>query len=803
MNFRTKKLRNRLFEIKPQVCSERCVIFTESMKASEGEPIAIRRAKGFYDVMDKMTINVFDDELIVGNLAKMPKASPIFPEYSYEWLIDEFNGKPYYLHERPGDKFYYNEEDKNAILECIDYWKGKSLYENFRKTLPEEYNNAWDAGIIDDTWVSAAGLGNVVINYDEVVKKGLKYYIEKIENQIDALDIRQPGEINKLWFLQAALKGNQAVVNYANRISKECAKKAENETNEVKRKELLKLAEMTSRVPYEPAETFHEAVQAIWILLVAVHLESNGHAFSLGRFDQYVYPLYKKDVDSGIITRDEALEIVEAFFIKCNELNKLRSWPDTAFFLGYQMFINLAVGGQDKHGKDMTNEVSFLCVEACANVRLFTPSVAIKWHENMDKNLMVEALKAVKVHQGGQPAFYNDIIFMDIMKEMGIDEDDCCDWAPVGCIEASIPGKWDFAAKGPWLSVEKVLEVTLNNGIDPATNTEFLPTTCDVSTIDNINDLFNEYKRQLRYFIDMQVSVEHINDAIHIQQDINAFRASLIDDCISRGKDLIDGGSKYSADGGPTAGIISSGDSFAAMEELIFSQKKITMAQMLHALSTNFEDDTTQPTGEQIRLMAKNLAPRFGNDDDKADKWSVKIADFIGSTYRKECKSSRYGKGPVPASYSLSQSPVTGNIAFGKGIGATPDGRKSGDPVNNGISPTNGSEKNGITAAMNSVAKMPSIWFQKGAIFNVRLAEKLLSEDENIARIISLIEVFFKNKGEHVQFNVVDNKVYMDAMENPEDYADLMVRVSGYSALFTSLSPDVQIDVINRTEFSE
>lgn len=800
MNARIQRLRKRLFDQEPRICSQRCVIFTNSMKKSEGKPIALRRSQGFYDVLDNMTVYVKEDELIVGNQAKWPKASPIFPEYSTEWLENELNGKPYYPHERPGDKFYYEEEDKAKILDCVSYWKGKSLYENLRKTLPDYINAAWDANVIDDTWVSAAGLGNEVVDYELVINKGLEDIMGRIEEKRNSLDLKEPGNVKKSWFLDAAMQGNKAVVNFSNRIANECEKQATVTKDKKRKQELSKLADICKNVPLHPARTFHEAVQSIYLILLAVHLESNGHAISLGRFDQYVYPLYQKDLEEGRITREEALEIIEAFFVKCNELNKLRSWPDTEFFLGYQMFINLAVAGQHADGSDATNTVSELCVEACEDVRLFTPSISVKYCDATTDEFIMKALVAMERHKGGQPAFYNDKAFMRTLENMGIAVEDRYNWVPDGCIEASIPGKWDFAAKGPWLNVEKILEITLNNGTDPKTKVHFFDLDKQIEDCTCTEDILEEYKKALKYFIDLQVETEHVNDELHVLLDINAFRASLVEDCIGRCLDLVEGGAVYSADGGPTAGSVSAGDALAAIDNIVFEQKMLTLQQLLHALKTNFEDETTTPSGVEIRAILLNKAPKFGNDDDRADKWVVAVEEFIGHTYRYECKSSKYGKGPIPCCYSYSQSPVTGNVAFGSSVGATPDGRKDGEPVNNGVSPANGSEKNGATAACNSVIKLPTIYIQKGGIFNMRLTKAALETMENKKKIIDMIKVFFDNYGEQIQFNVVDTKVYKDAIKNPDKYKDLMVRVSGYSALFTSLSPSCQVDVINRTE---
>jgi formate C-acetyltransferase len=530
------------------------------------------------------------------------------------------------------------------------------------------------------------------------------------------------------------------------------------------------------------------------------HLETNGHSVSLGRFDQYLWAYYENDLKQGKITREKALEMIEAFMIKCNEINKVKSWPDTSFFLGYQMFINLAVGGQTADGKDAVNDISYLCVEACGDIKLFTPSISVKYFEGTPDAFIDAALVALQDHKGGMPAFYNDKAFMRTLKNMGVADEDLHNWVPDGCIEASIGGKWDFAAKGSWLNVCKVMEIALNNGIDTVTHKRICEGYGDLTTFKNMDGIFEAFQKTMKYIIRLQVITEHINDYLHCEKDLNAFRSSLVSDCIERGLDLIEGGAIYTADGGPTAGSITAGDSLAALEYALFAEKLLTKEQLKHALDTNYEDDTTTPKGEEIRQLLLNKSPKFGNDDERADKWCFAVEDLIGRTYRYDCKCSRYGKGPIPACFSYSQSPVTGNIAFGSFVGATPNGRKSSAPVNNGISPNNAAEKNGPTAVLNSVAKMPSIWFQKGAILNMRLTSNALQTEKRRQKVIALMRTFFEQYGQHVQFNVVDTKVYRAAQEKPEDYPDLMVRVSGYSALFTPLSKAVQDDVIARTE---
>ena len=800
MNERIQRLRKELTEQKPYVDGERCKIFTESMKTTDGLPIIIRRAKSFYEVLDKMTVWVKPGELIVGNMAKNAKSSPVFPEYSAQWILEELDGKPYRWEDRPGDKFYILPEDEKIVRECAEYWNGKTLYDYVRKNLPKEVNDAWDAGVTDETWVCAAGLGNEIVDYKMVVEKGLEDVLTRIQEKKDSIDILDPDALKQLHFLEAAKLGNEAVLNYSNRLADKCEEEAGKTDDSEYKKELMELAEICRYVPFHPARTFQEAVQSIFMVLLAVHMESNGHAISLGRFDQYVYPLYKKDIEEGRITKEKALEIIECFFIKCNELNKLRSWPDTEFFMGYQMFINLAICGQTVEGKDATNDISRMCIQACRELKLITPSVSVKCFDGTTDEVLMDALEATIEHKGGMPAFYNDKAFIKILREMGVAEEDLVDWCPDGCIEASIPGKWDFAAKGPWLSIEKVLEITLNNGKDPATGTVFRKPDKDIVASSSMEDIFEEYKKTLKYFLDLNCLTEHINDEVHVRYDLNAFRSSLVQDCIGRCLDLVEGGALYSADGGPTAGTISAGDALTGIEYLVFDKKILTMEQLLHACATNFEDESTTPTGKEIQMIMKNKVPKFGNDDDYADKWVVAIEEYVGHSLNHDYKSSKYGKGPVPCCFAYSQTPVTGNISFGSRIGATPDGRSTGEPVNNGVSPANGSERNGATAACNSVAKIPTIYDQKGNIFNMRLAPSTIANQESRQKILDMMRALFDKDAEQIQFNVVDNEVLKEAQKRPEDFPDLMVRVSGYSALFTSLGVACQNDVINRTE---
>ncbi|HEY9594013.1 MAG TPA: pyruvate formate lyase family protein, partial [Spirochaetia bacterium] len=724
------------------------------------------------------------------------------PEYSTEWIVKELDGDPYPFAERPCDQFTYTEEAKRRILGTIDYWKNKTLFGSIWSQLPEQARVAWEINAIDDTWCAAAGLGNIIPDHAWVLREGLNGVIARAKERLDTLDLTAPGTITQCWFLQAVITANRAVINFARRYAEKLDSLAGAEKDAARRKELLAMAENCRQVPAGPAKSFWQAVQTVWFIQLVLQIESNGHAISLGRFDQYLYPFYKADIESGAITRDFALELVEAFFIKANEICKLRSWGDSEYFPGYHLAQNLAIGGQTADGRDAVNDLTYVILDATAETRLTKPSVSLKWFEGTPDAVMHRAFEVMQAHQGGQPALYNDPGVMRILENMGIAKEDLHAWAPDGCIEASIPGKWDYAAKGSWLNLAKIFEMTLHNGTDPATGTCLLPGDGDLTTFTSVDRIMKAYKRQVHYYMELQVIVEHIADEMHILHDQNAFRSSIVHDCIERGKDLIEGGARYTADGGPVAGGVTVGDSFAALQHVLFDKRLLTAEQLMHALDTDFQDEGSSPTGPQIRQMLLNKAPKFGNDDDDADRWTVEIDEFLGSTYQKEFKSSRWGKGPVPATFALSLSSVTGNVAFGKSVGATPDGRRAGAPLNNGVSPSNGSERHGPTAVINSEAKLPSIWFQKGSIFNMRLSSDSLTSAEGRARVLALVKTHFRNNQYHIQFNVVDDETLREAQKRPEEYRDLMVRIAGYSAFFTPLSHELQDDIIARMKFS-
>lgn len=795
---RINKLRDELMNTTPSICVERARIFTRTMKETIGQPIIKRRTEAYTKVLGEMSIFIREGELLVGNQAEKLRSAPVYPEYATQWIIDELNGIPYYCNERPNDKYQCSEEDKKELLEILGYWSDKNLYVNLRKLLPEKILKAWDLGIIDDDWVTQSGFGNVMPDYGKLLKTGLNGVIQKAQDKLNSLDMLEPGAITKKWFLEAVIDSNNAVINYAKRYSVFLADLAEKENNPARKAELQEMSRICNKVPAEPAETMWEALQEVWFIHLGVLMETNGIAISFGRFDQYIYPFYKNDIEKGIIDKDDALELIEDFFIKCNEISVFRSWQGAKFFPGYHWAANLCIGGQTLNGEDAVNEVSYLCLTACEHVLLPRPSLSVRWFEGTSQEFLDACMKTVQIHKGGQPAFYNDKGVMKMLKMHGIEKEDRLNWAPLGCIEATIPGKFDFACKGPRMNVAKVFDVTIHKGKDPFSGITCHEGVKDLSQLNSIDELWMAFKEQLHYFMELQVELEHTNDEMHKLLDLNVFRASLIEDCIGRCKTLIEGGSKYSIEGGPSVGVMTCADSFAGIQQAVFDMKYVSGEALLHALDTDFTDTATSPSGPEIKNYLANKVSKFGNDDDFVDKWAVAIEEYIGSTYIKEFKNSRFGQGPIPATFAFCQSSVTANVAMGENVGATPDGRKSRMPINNGISPSSGAERNGLTATFNSLSKLPSIWFSRGAIFNTRLVPQLLLSEEGRKKAIAAMETLFLNDQYHVQFNVVSDEVLRDAQEHPYKYGNLMVRVAGYSAFFAPLNSKLQEDIIRR-----
>ncbi len=793
---RTKHLRDTMLVVTPKLCSERARLYTESWKETEGEPTVIRRAKALEKVLSGMAVFIRPGELIVGNQASDVRAAPVFPEFYARFIINELDGKPYRFEERPGDKFLVSKEDEKVLREIAEWWDGKTVTDYKLKILPEETYKAHYKVVAADiqTWSEGGGSGHFIVDYPKVLNKGMNGIIEEAEERIRALRLWEKGAIEKKEFLEGIIIALKAAIGFAKRFANLAREMAEKETGEKRKAELLQVAKHCEWVPANPARNFWEALQSLWFSHLIVQIESNGHSIGYGRFDQFMYPFYKKDIDEGRITPEEVVELIECLFIKTTEINKIRDWNSTRIVMGYPMFQQLTIGGQTVDGRSVVNDLSWLVLEATANQKLIQPSVSVRWWNECPEDFLMKCCEVINIHRGGQPALYNDEVIIPSQMGVGISVEDAYEYAIDGCVSPTEPGKSRREGPADIFNLHKVLELTLYNGRDPRTGIRLCsnPGNKDLSTFESFDEFMAALKHQLEYYNKQGVIGQTCVERAYAEMTPTPFSSALMDDCIERGMDIEWGGAHYKTLMMDGVGAANIGNSLAAVKKLVFEEKKLTGGQVMHALETNFEDVSTSPTGPEIQQMLL-AAPKFGNDDDYVDLLTKEIT---GHAMRDERSYTSWtgGKG----GYALL--PVTINIPFGEVCGATPDGRKAWVPLAEGCSPTQGTDVKGPTAAVKSVAKLDHVLCDNGTLFNQKFNPTVLKEVTGLRKLAALVKTYFDLKGMHIQFNVVSVDTLKDAQKHPEEYADLMVRVAGYSALFTTLDPAAQEDIIARTE---
>ena len=792
---RIKKLRERIVATTPQICIERARLITEAYKENESLPAVLKRAKALEKILLEMSIYIDEDELIVGNQASKPRSAPIFPEYSVDWIekeIDEFS-------QRSGDKFLVDERIKPELLDIVSYWKGRTVKDRANSTIPKETKKASLIKAIDAEGNLTSGDGHIVVDFEKVLKKGLNGIIKEIEEELADLNLSEPHNLRKRTFLKAAKISLNAAIIFAQRYSEQAKRLANKENDPQRKEELKKISEICQWIPANPARNFWEAIQSVWFIHLITQIESNGHSFSLGRFDQYMYPYYIKDVVGGKITRGKILELIESLWIKLYTINKIRPWSHTEFGAGYPTYQNVTIGGQTSEGDDATNDLSFLCLEAVQHTRLTQPNLSARFHNRCSKEFLMKCAETIRMGFG-MPAMHNDEVIVPSLLLRGVELKDAYNYSMVGCVEIAVPGKWGYRCTGmSFLNMGKVLELALNNGKDPKTGIQLCLGNGGLETFSSFKEVMKAWEKQISYYTKLHVILDSCIDYALEELVPDAFCSALVDDCIKRGKTIKEGGAKYDFISGLQAGLANVANSLAAIKKLVFEEHLITGVQIKEALRNNFEGIE----GERIRQILINKAPKYGNDED--------YVDLLGresyNCYIKEIakyKNTRYGRGPIGGTYYPSTSVISANVPLGKAVGATPDGRKSGQPLAEGVSPTQGTDKLGPTAVIKSVSKLPTILMTGGQLLNLKFTPEILKDIDGLRSLASLIKTFFRDlKGWHVQFNVVSAKVLKEAQKRPEKYPNLIVRVAGYCAVFTTLAPEIQNDIISRTEHTK
>jgi formate C-acetyltransferase len=788
---RIEKFRKKILDITPEICPERARIITDVYEKTESEPIIIRRAKSLDRILSEMSIYILEEELIVGNQASKPRSAPVFPEYAWDWIYEELDR----FEKRTHDRFMIREETKRELKEILPKWKGKTLWDRIVAVQPLQVMQATEIGVLNWKGNGISGEGHIVVDYEMVLKNGFRGIIEKANFLLSFLDLTEPDNLKKRFFYEAVMIAYNGVSKFINRYADLAEALSSEEINDERRKELKEISNICRWISLNPPRTFYEALQLTFFILLIQQIESNGHSVSLGRIDQYLYPFYKHDIEIGSITPEKAVELISHFFIKLNTINKVRPEDHSRTQSGNPMYQNLVIGGQTPEGTDATNELSYLFLDALALVRLPEPNFYVRVHDNTPQEFLMKALEVVRLGFG-MPAFVNDKVVVPSLISRGVSLEDALNYSTMGCLEVQVPGKWGYRANGKTkLNLLKILELALNNGIDPKTGIQLHPGKGDLTTFKNFEEVLAAWEDQLEYYTKLHVIADNINDLVLEELAPNPFCSALVQECLERGKHLNEGGAVYDMTSGALVGVPNVGNSLMTIKKLIFDEKVISGIELKKALDNNFEG----PEGERILELILNKVPKYGEDEDEVDlltrrayePYCMKIISF---------KNMRYGRGPIGGNYLPSTVTISANVPAGEFVGATPDGRKAFTPVADGVSPMQGTGKKGPTAIMKSVAKLPTILMTEGQLLNLRINPNNIKTHQGLERLAALIRGFFDLYGWHVQFNTVSTEMLRDAQKHPERYRDLVVRVAGYSAFFVDLDPILQEEIISRLE---
>ena len=827
---RIQKLVDALYEKMPEIESARGLLVTESYKQTEGLPIIRRRSAAFAYILRNIPIVIRDNELIVGSATKAPRGCQVFPEYSYEWLEAELDT----VATRAADPFYISEENKAVLREIYPWWHGKTCSDLARANMsPEAYAAFTKHAVFTPGNYFYNGVGHINVDYAKVINHGLESIIEEAKEEISKLYIGHGDYLKRKAFLEAVIESCEGVIHYARRYSDLALEEAGKCSDGQRKAELLRIAEACDRVPAKPARSFYEACQSFWFIQQLLQCESSGHSISPGRFDQYMYPHFKRDLDMGIIDHKQAQEYIDCIWVKLNDLNKVRDAASAEGFAGYGLFQNLIVGGQNEEGVDVTNDLSYMCLEATMHVRLPQPSLSIRVWNLSPHDLLIKA--AAVTREGlGVPAFYNDEVIIPAIMARGLTLEDARDYCIIGCVEPQKGAKTDGWHDAAFFNMCRPLELVFSNGYDKG---ELIGLqTGDVEKMGSFEEFFDAYKRQQHYMIEMMVHADNAVDYAHSVRGVLPFESCLCDDCLKKGITLQEGGAIYNFTGPQGFGIANMTDALLAIKTLVFDERKVSMAEMKQALSDNFgkgyipkksleltteackalDAQGVEVTADMIKkiynsflnntvISAENKArydeilkmiealPKYGNDIPEVDAF----AREVGNTYTKPFEKFTNPRGGM---FQAGLYPVSANVPLGYQTGATPDGRLAFTPIADGVGPASGRDVMGPTATANSVARLDHGIASNGTLFNQKFHPSALTGYASLEKFVAYLRGYFDQKGMHVQYNVVSKETLIDAQKNPEKYKTLVVRVAGYSALFTTLSRSLQDDIINRTE---
>ena len=791
---RMKEFREEVLDEKPYIDAQRAILATLAYKENLNQPRVMVRAKMLEKVLDHMSIYIEDKSLLAGNQATKNRNAPIFPEYTMEFVMNELNQ----FEKRDGDVFYITEKTKEQLREIAPFWQNNNLRARGEALLPEEVRVFMETGVFGMEGKLNAGDAHLAVNYERILKDGLRGYEKRVKEYKATLDLTDPESIDKYCFYNAVLIVLEAVRNFANRYSVLAKDLAEKELNQERKIELLEISRICSKVPYEPAETFKEAVQSVWFIQLILQIESNGHSLSYGRFDQYMYPYYDRDIKNGTIKESEALELLTCLWIKTLTINKVRSQAHTLSSAGSPMYQNVTIAGQTTDKKDAVNDLSFLVLKSVAQTRLTQPNLTVRYHKNINKHFLDECVEVMRLGFG-MPALNNDEIIIPSFMDWQVKEEDAYNYSAIGCVETAVPGKWGYRCTGmSYINFPRMLLCTMNNGVDLTSNKRFTKGYGYFTEMESYEELLKAWDKTIREITRYSVIVENVIDKASERDVPDILCSALTDDCIARGKTIKEGGAVYDFISGLQVGIANMADCLAAIKKLVYEEKKITRQELWNAIL----DDFSSPENKKIQEMLIREAPKYGNDDDYVDQLIVEAYDSYIEEIEKY-PNTRYNRGPIGGIRYAGTSSISANVGQGMSTMATPDGRNAFEPLAEGCSPAHNSDKNGPTAVFKSVSKLRTNKITGGVLLNQKMTPQMLSTEENRQKLELLIKTFFNRlHGYHVQYNIVSKETLIDAQKHPEKHKDLIVRVAGYSAFFNVLSKKTQDDIIGRTEQS-
>ena len=782
MNERIRHLRQQNFDTPTTLSIERALIETAFYKENYGTmPIAILRARNFYEICKKKTIYIGDEELIVGERGPLPKAVPTFPELTCHSVEDLHT-----LNERELQRYTISQEDIDTYeREVIPYWQGKTQRERIFNHVSKEWEEAYHAGVFTE-FMEQRAAGHTAMD-GKMYHEGLLDVKARIEKRISELDyIYDPEATDKQQELEAMAISCDAAILFAERHAALAEEKAAKEQNPQRKKELEKIADVCRWVPAHAPRDLWEAIQMYWFVHLGTVTELNGwDSMNPGHIDQHLWPFYQKGIEDGTLTRDKAKELLSCLWIKFNNQPAPPKVGVTALESGtYNDFTNINIGGVDRNGESATNDLSYMILEIQEELHELQPGLSIHIAQNTPDEFLLEGIKVIR--QGhGYPSIFNPDTYVQEMVRAGKTIEDAREGGCSGCIEVGAFGKEAYLLTG-YLNTPKILEITLNNGIDPQTGKKLGLETGDPRSFKTFEELYEAWHKQMVYFVNLKLSVNNYIERMFSLYAPATFLSLYIDDCIEKGKDYYSGGARYNTTYIQCTGLGTITDCFTTLKKHVFEDKRYTMEEMLDACASNWEN------GEKMRQYIRNHTPFFGNDDAYADTIAVRVYDDLVKAIEGR-PNTRGGK------TQLNMLSTTCHNYFGSVCGATPNGRFAHFAISDGTSPAHGSDSHGPTAVIKSLGKLDQTK-SGGTLLNVRFVPQLLKRDEDQRKLASLIRTYFKFGGHHIQFNIVDTATLHDAQKHPEEYRDLLVRVAGYSDYFNDMTEQLQNEIIARTE---